>query len=125
MFSCTSAEAIDDGGARGCLCHRPEIQTLTRRIDASFRDAASSPARGPRSRRSACLAERRAQAATEPPRPIVFTNFLLFDGKSGALREGLRLLVEGGRIKSVAAGARRRPKARARSIAAAGSSCRA
>jgi imidazolonepropionase-like amidohydrolase len=39
-----------------------------------------------------------------PSRPILFTNFRLFDGRSGALREGLRLLVEGNRIKAVVAG---------------------
>jgi imidazolonepropionase-like amidohydrolase len=39
-----------------------------------------------------------------PTPPIVFGNFLLFDGKSDALRGGLRLLVEGNRIKSVATG---------------------
>jgi imidazolonepropionase-like amidohydrolase len=46
-----------------------------------------------------------AQAA--PPgstSPIVFGNFLLFDGKSNVLRGGLRLLVEGNRIKRIATG---------------------
>jgi imidazolonepropionase-like amidohydrolase len=36
--------------------------------------------------------------------PIVFANFLLFDGKSAALRGGLRLLVEGDRIKQIVSG---------------------
>jgi imidazolonepropionase-like amidohydrolase len=36
--------------------------------------------------------------------PIVFGNFLLFDGKSKALREGVRLLVEGNRIKRITTG---------------------
>jgi imidazolonepropionase-like amidohydrolase len=36
--------------------------------------------------------------------PIVFANFLLFDGKSTALRGGLRLLVEGDRIKQIVSG---------------------
>ena len=46
-----------------------------------------------------------AQAARPGPTPpIVFGNFLLFDGKSKALRGGLRLLVEGNRIKRIAAG---------------------
>ena len=35
---------------------------------------------------------------------------MLFDGKSSTLREGLRLLVEGGRIKSVAAGSPAAPE---------------
>jgi imidazolonepropionase-like amidohydrolase len=104
MFSCTSSEPIDHGGARGCLCHRPEIQTLTRRINADL------TRRGFVSGAGASIASlglpRRAKAQTPaaPPRPIVFTNFLLFDGKSGALREGLSLLVAGGRIKSIVSG---------------------
>jgi imidazolonepropionase-like amidohydrolase len=45
-----------------------------------------------------------AQAAPGPTPPIVFANFLLFDGKLKALRKGLHLLVEGRRIKRVATG---------------------
>jgi imidazolonepropionase-like amidohydrolase len=40
----------------------------------------------------------------QPARPILFTNFRLFDGRSGALRDGLRVLVEGNLIKAVAGG---------------------
>ena len=46
----------------------------------------------------------RAGAQAEPSPPIVFTNFLLFDGQSSALRGGLRLFIEGDRIRAVAAG---------------------
>ena len=52
----------------------------------------------------AFLASARAQSASDPTQPIIFTNFLLFDGKSNALRGGLALIVEGGRIKAVATG---------------------
>jgi len=110
MFSCTSSEPIDHGGARGCLCHRPEIQTLTRRINADLTrrgfvaGAAASIASLGLPRRA------KAQTPAAPPRPIVFTNFLLFDGKSSALREGLRLLIDGGRIISVAAGSPAAPE---------------
>jgi imidazolonepropionase-like amidohydrolase len=45
-----------------------------------------------------------APVPVRPARPILFTNSRLFDGKSGTLREGLRLLVEGNRIKAVAEG---------------------
>jgi imidazolonepropionase-like amidohydrolase len=45
-----------------------------------------------------------APAPARPLRPILFTNFRLFDGKSGTLRDGLRLLVEGNQIKAVAGG---------------------
>jgi imidazolonepropionase-like amidohydrolase len=43
-------------------------------------------------------------APATPSRPILFTNFRLFDGKSGTLRDGLHLLVDGNRIKAVATG---------------------
>jgi imidazolonepropionase-like amidohydrolase len=47
----------------------------------------------------------RAQPApVRPSRPILFKEFRLFDGKSGTLREGLRVLVEGNRITAVAGG---------------------
>ena len=39
-----------------------------------------------------------------PQQPILFTNLRLFDGTSGTLRDGLRVLVEGNRIKAVAGG---------------------
>jgi imidazolonepropionase-like amidohydrolase len=46
-----------------------------------------------------------AQAAPPGPAPpIMFANFLLFDGKSRTLRGGVRLLVEGNRIKQIATG---------------------
>ncbi len=48
------------------------------------------------------FAPRAAAQASDAGRPVVFSNFLLFDGKSRALQGGLRLLVEGGRIKAVA-----------------------
>ena len=39
-----------------------------------------------------------------PTPPVMFQNFLLFDGKSNALRGGLRLFIEGNRIKRIAGG---------------------
>jgi imidazolonepropionase-like amidohydrolase len=46
-----------------------------------------------------------ARAAPEPSsRPILFTNFRLFDGTSSSLREGQYLLVEGTRIKALGSG---------------------
>ena len=68
---------------------------------ASSRGAASSRAWARRSPLSALRLARRG-AGGGGARPVVFSNFLLFDGKSSALRGGLRLLVEGGRIKTLA-----------------------
>ncbi len=103
MFSCTPGDEPDSRG-RGCLCCRPEIQAATRRIDAQL------SRRGFVAGMGASLASlgfvRRAGARTSPQsaQPVGFTNFLLFDGKSSALRGGLRLLVEGNQIKTIAAG---------------------
>ncbi|HEX3419251.1 MAG TPA: amidohydrolase family protein, partial [Stellaceae bacterium] len=48
---------------------------------------------------------RRVEAEPEPATPpIIFTHFRLFDGRSASLRVGLRLLVEGDRIKAIDSG---------------------
>ena len=50
------------------------------------------------------LAGAQSAPTSGAPRPILFTNLRLFDGKASALRDGLRLLVEGNRIKAVSNG---------------------
>jgi imidazolonepropionase-like amidohydrolase len=104
MLSCTSGDTAASGGHTGCLCHNPAIQFLTRRISADLSRrgfvagmAASAGLLGLPKFAS-------AQAPVRNPRSICFTNFRLFDGKSGTLREGLRLLVVGNRIEAVADG---------------------
>jgi imidazolonepropionase-like amidohydrolase len=104
MFSCTPA---DEGAApiphSGCGCCNPQVRSIARRIDREL------TRRGFIAGVSASLASlgftprARAQAADEV-RPVVFSNFLLFDGKSSALKGGLRLLIEGGRIRALATG---------------------
>jgi hypothetical protein len=102
MFSCTPGEEADSNGRGGCVCCGPHVGSLTRRVSADI------SRRGFVAGMGASLVSlgfgRRAAAQTEPSPPIVFTNFLLFDGQSGALRGGLRLLIEGDRIRAVAAG---------------------
>src|SRR3569833_2192907 len=105
MFSCTSNDNADAVHQTGCRCHRPELQVLTRRVnfDLSRRGFVGGMASS-----IASLGLPRhamAQLVPAPPsRPLLFVNFRLFDGKSGALRDGARLLVEGNRIKSVTMG---------------------
>ena len=36
MLSCAQVDKPDAAGSVGCLCHRPEIQSLTRRIGADL-----------------------------------------------------------------------------------------
>ena len=105
MFSCTSDDDADLAKHTGCLCHRPEIQVLTRRVntDLSRRGFVAGMATSIASLGLSRPANAQPVPA-QPSRPILFTNFRLFDGKSGSLREGMRLLVDGNRIKAVIAG---------------------
>ena len=85
------------------FCHTSVIQTATRRI------AADLSRRGFIAGVTTSVASlglfSPAKAAPEPPsRPILFTNLRLFDGTSSGLRNGLFLLVEGRRIKTVGSG---------------------
>ena len=101
MFSCTPA---DEGAGpiphSGCGCCTPEVRSIARRIDREL------TRRGFIAGVSASLASLgfapRARAQADPVHAVVFSNFLLFDGDSRALRGGLRLLVEDGRIKALA-----------------------
>ena len=105
MFSCSSGDQPEAAGSPGLLVlpRRTPVpdasdqrRSFAPRIcgwDRRFDRGAWSSAKGAR-----------AQARLDPTPPIVFTNFLLFDGKSNALRGGLALIVEGGRIKAVATG---------------------
>ena len=94
MLSCTSSGVAEPAG---CLCHRPEMSAVTRRLGAAL------------SRRSFVAGAATSVvlpklAAAQAPTRIVFANVRLFDGKSDALRDGLRVLVDGNRIASVAQG---------------------
>jgi imidazolonepropionase-like amidohydrolase len=98
MLSCTPAESAEPIPHKGCGCCTPQVRSIARRIDreitrrgfvAGVGASLAAPGFAPRAK---------AQAAVPP---VVFSNFLLFDGKSGALRGGLRLHVEAGRIKAL------------------------
>ncbi len=102
MFSCSSGDQPEAAGAQGCSCCRGELQSLTRRINADLSRRGFVAGLGASVAALGFPPASRAQSAPTPP--ILFTNFRLFDGKSDALREGLSLIVEGGRIKAVATG---------------------
>jgi imidazolonepropionase-like amidohydrolase len=103
MFSCTPGDAPAPAGHVGCLCHRPEIQALSRRltVDLSRRGfvaglTASAAALG-------LPAPVKAQPGPgRPSGPILITNVSVFDGRSSDLRGGARVLVEGPIIRTVA-----------------------
>jgi hypothetical protein len=103
MYSCTQGNDDQTGGLGGCVCCTPLIQSASRWINAGL------SRRGFVAGMGASLAAlgfvRRVDAEPEgPPPPIVLTNFRLFDGRSADLRSGLRVLIEGDRIKAIAAG---------------------
>jgi imidazolonepropionase-like amidohydrolase len=98
MLSCTSADARPQGHAGNCLCHRPEIAALSRRLGAGLSRRDFIGALG------VALASPRLAQAQAPPPSILFRNVRLFDGRSSALRPGLSVLVEDNRIKAVAEG---------------------
>src|SRR5260221_2043010 len=95
MFSCTSSAAP---ASAGCLCHRPEIHALNRRLGADL------SRRGLVAGAAASMVFPMLAAAQAPPNRVVFVNLRLFDGKSDSLHDGLRVLVEDKRIKAVAQG---------------------
>ena len=105
MFSCDAADEKASAGAHvGCACHSAEVRSIARRIDRELSRRGFVAGVGA-SLAALGFATRAAAQAAAPGRPIVFANFLLFDGRSKALQGGLRLLVEGGRIKAVATNA--------------------
>src|SRR5262249_28853034 len=101
MLSCTPVKTPTKtpwGHGETCLCHHPAIGALNRRLGAGL-----SP-RGFISALGASLASPRLAEAQAAPSSIQFRNVRLFDGRSGALRMGVSVLVEGNRIKAVAEG---------------------
>jgi imidazolonepropionase-like amidohydrolase len=105
LLSCTTSDDATLVEHGGCLCHRHEIRSLTRRISTDL------TRRGFVAGATASIAllglPRPAGAQpvpAQPARPVLFTNFRLFDGKDAGLRDGRRLLIEGNRIKAIAQG---------------------
>jgi imidazolonepropionase-like amidohydrolase len=108
LFSCSSGDQPETAGAQGCSCCRGELQSLTRRINADLSRRGFVAGLG--ASVAALGFPRASQAQSAPTPPILLTNFRLFDGKSDALRGGLSLILEGGRIKAVATGSATGPE---------------
>ncbi len=100
-FSCAPAdERAELIPHVGCGCCAPHVRSIARRIDRELTRRGFIAGAG--ASLSSLGFAPRARAQTIAIRPVVFSNFLLFDGKSTTLRGGLRLLIEGGRIKALA-----------------------
>jgi imidazolonepropionase-like amidohydrolase len=105
MFSCTPADRGDLSRHPSCPCCQPQLQSAARRIERELSRRGFVAGIGASVASLGLFRANDARAApSRPARPVVFANFLLFDGKSKALRGGYRLLVEGNRIKQIVSG---------------------
>lgn len=105
MFSCASADQVDLATSPTCPCCQPQLQSAARRINRDLSRRGFIAGAGASVASLGLFRPKSAQAAPRGPAPpIVFGNFLLFDGKSTDLRGGLHVLVEGNQIKQIATG---------------------
>jgi imidazolonepropionase-like amidohydrolase len=89
------------GPSYSCFCDKAQAQYANRRIsaDLSRRGFVAGIAASMLSLVLPGLSQAQSTAPpTAPAKPIVFTNFRLFDGKSGALRDGLYMVIDGNSI---------------------------
>jgi len=105
MFSRPPAHQADPSCSSACPCCLPQLQFAARRISREISRRGFIAGIGASLASLGLVRPAGAQAAPSGPTPpILFRNFLLFDGMSKALRGGLHLLVEGNRIKLIATG---------------------
>ncbi|SDB92087.1 metal-dependent hydrolase family protein [Paraburkholderia lycopersici] len=109
MDSRRSRRASAIGPAYACQCKQALTQYANRRISADLARRGFLIGMGA-SMLSAVLpelsfAQQPGAAAPAPMQPVTFTNFRLFDGKSGALQDGMYLVVDGNRISQLRRGA--------------------
>src|SRR5262245_50217093 len=98
MLTCTPTNATPPGHSANCLCHRPEIDVLNRRLSAGL------SRRGFVGALAVTLASSGLAQAQPAARSTLFRNVRVFDGRSATLRSGQSVLVEDNRIKSIAEG---------------------
>jgi imidazolonepropionase-like amidohydrolase len=98
MFVC----ADDEEAPRGCLCHTSAFARLNAHLTQKFSRPSSVGATGATLGAFASgSGSTPAHASARPSARVAFMNALLFDGKSDALLEGLRVVVDGKTIKAV------------------------
>ncbi len=90
-----------------CLCDKSQAQYANRRIsaDLSRRGFVTGLAASMLSLVLPGLSNAQTtQPPAPPPKPVLFTNFRLFDGKSSTLRDGFYMVVEGNSISQLGQG---------------------
>lgn len=92
-----------------CACHSPAFARLNAAIERRFSRRAFLAGAGALG--AMALSPKSAAAAVPraPAGPVAFTNVQIFDGKSASLIAGRSLIVEGNKIKAIAASGERPP----------------
>jgi hypothetical protein len=95
MFSHRAPDQVALPSCPTCLCCTPQLQSAARRISREMSRRGFIAGVGASLASLGLVQPAGGQAAGSGlTPPIVFRNFLLFDGKSKALRGGLRVLIE-------------------------------
>jgi imidazolonepropionase-like amidohydrolase len=97
MFACEAGDGIGAPFGR-CLCHTPAFARLNASLNAKFTSRALGSAAGVFAAGSGGSAAKKPAARGGR---FAFANVRIFDGKSDALRAGLRVEVEGRAIRAV------------------------
>jgi imidazolonepropionase-like amidohydrolase len=101
MFTCTPVNETEPQ-AFTCLCHSPAFARLNDMVERRFSRRSFLTGAGAVVGAAAFWPKQASAAIPDAPKsPIAFTNIKLFDGKSGKLIEGKRVVIEGNKIKSI------------------------
>jgi imidazolonepropionase-like amidohydrolase len=95
---------VDEAEAQAfpCLCHSPAFARLCAILEQKFSRRAFLTGAAAALGAAALLPKQASAGIPDAPKtPIAFTNIRLFDGKSSALIEGRRVVVEGAKIKAI------------------------
>jgi imidazolonepropionase-like amidohydrolase len=100
MFTCSPADKAPPE-TFGCLCHSSAFARVNALVTQKF--SRRSVLTGAAAVGAAALWPKAASAGipAAPNLPVAFTNIRVFDGKSDRLLTGLRVVVEGNKIKAV------------------------
>ena len=100
MFVCAPADTVVDQQP-GCICHSPAFLRLNALVEQRFSRRAFLAGAAAMGATALWPGDAAAAIPDAPKGPVVFTNVRIFDGKSGRLIEGQRVVVEGNKIRAV------------------------
>jgi hypothetical protein len=104
MFSRKPGDKGSTDHSFACFCQQSEIEFANNRISAGL--SRRGFVTGMAASMLSLILPKLSSAQTAPPpanptRPVPFSNFLLFDGKANNVRDGLYVLVDGNRTRTL------------------------